>query len=262
MKKATNYCGTGILCNPLYKGEYIRSSNFIIADSRRYKCSTHTNGGKHACENHLAVNRKLAEKLPLESVTEKVLTAEFLAECRKQVARLVKEKKVERAKADPRKKYQQRLAKLEQHEANVVEAIVRSGINDALQKRLAEISADKKDRQGQLAATPAKLDTLPDIIPRELERIRDKVLNLDSLLNRKTKPVQIAKARTALRKLFSEMRLIPNCDKGYLEAHMAINKKALGLVLTGYSASMVNVVVGARFDQMPYLFTCRLALVA
>ena len=74
-------------------------------------------------------------------------------------------------------------------------------------------------------------------------------MNLDSLLNRKTKPVQIAKARTAQRKLFNDMRLVPNYDKGYLEAHMAINKKALGLVLTGYSASMVNVVAGARLSN-------------
>jgi len=194
------------------------------------------------------VNRKLAEEILLKSVTEDILSAEFIDFCKKEVSRVVKETKAERAKADPRQKNQRRLARLSKEEANTVDAIVKMGINDALQAKLQELTAEKEALEGQLATTPATLDTLPDIISQELDRIKDKILNLGTLLGGKgATAAQIAKARTALRTLFGEMRLVPDYEEGHLVAHLAINKKALALVLTGSSASMVNVVARARF---------------
>lgn len=42
--------------------------NYIMADGRRYKCSSHTNGGQHACKNDIPVPRELAEAKILAGV--------------------------------------------------------------------------------------------------------------------------------------------------------------------------------------------------
>jgi hypothetical protein len=179
----------------------------------------------------------------------------MLASVRKEVSRLLKETKAARAKADPRKKYQDRLAKLAQQETNTVDAIVKMGINDALQKRLSSISAEKAELEAQMAVTPKKLDQLPDIVPRELERIR-RHLNLHTLLeSKRATAVQVARARSALRSVLGDMKLVPDYDTGHLVAHLQVNQKALALICRGASASMVNMVAGAGFGTLQVVFS-------
>lgn len=63
--------------------------------------------------------------------------------------------------SDPRQKDQRRLARLAKEESNTVDAIVKMGVNDALQTKLQDKTAEKDDLEAQLANSPAKLNTLP-----------------------------------------------------------------------------------------------------
>jgi hypothetical protein len=125
--------------------------------------------------------------------------------------------------------------------------MVKMRVNDALQTKLQDVTAEKDDIEAQLASLPAKLDALPYSVSRELEPIRDNILNVGALLKQKkiATAVQVARARIALRALICEMRLAPNYEAGHQVAHIAINKKALALVLADSSTSMENVVAGA-----------------
>lgn len=82
-----------------------------------------------------------------------------------------------------------------------------------------------------MATKPARLDTLPDVIPQALERYRDKVLKLAQMGDsRSTSRVQMARARSALRSLLGDIPLQPDYENRHLVALMGISEKALALV--------------------------------
>lgn len=72
----------------------------------------------------------------------------------------------------------------------------------------------------------------------------------------KVSPGDMEAARGHLNALLGQVTLQP--EAGELRAYLALNAKGL----TEASPLHIKVVAGAGFDQIPYLFTCRLPLVA
>ena len=58
--------------------------NFIMQNSRAYACSSHTNGGRHLCENNIYVRRDIAESAILENVKSQLLGDDVLGYVTKQ----------------------------------------------------------------------------------------------------------------------------------------------------------------------------------
>ncbi len=104
------------------------------------------------------------------------------------------------------------------------------GKSDALANALKDLEAQKEQLLARLASsTLPELDTIPDIVPRAIERYRVEVGRLEQLGDN-PKPEHVVRARAALRTLLGAIWLQPNGD--HLVAHVELQNQALALVST------------------------------
>lgn len=81
-----------------------------MADLSRYKCSSHTNGGEHACSNGAAIQRKNIEDVILATTRDQLLSPKIFKLVKKELQILLKKEQQRRANVDPRADLKAKLA--------------------------------------------------------------------------------------------------------------------------------------------------------
>jgi DNA invertase Pin-like site-specific DNA recombinase len=66
-------------------------ANFIMQDARAYGCSSHTNGGRHLCDNDIRVKRETAEDALLANVKKQLLSDETIRYIQRAVTAALRE---------------------------------------------------------------------------------------------------------------------------------------------------------------------------
>ncbi len=59
-------------------------ANFVIGDKRHYVCASRTNGGLHACRNHLRIVREVAQSRILAGIKAELMAPEYLNEFKRE----------------------------------------------------------------------------------------------------------------------------------------------------------------------------------
>jgi len=135
--------------------------------------------------------------------------------------------------------------RVEQKIGNATAAILDGGLgkSDALAIALKDVESQKEQLLTRLASTTLpELDSIPDIVPRAIERYRAEVGRLEQLGDN-PKPEHVVRARAALRTLFGEIWLQPNGD--HLVAHVELQNQALALI----SGNVANGGSGGRISS-------------
>ncbi len=220
-------------------------ASYAIADAYRYGCSTNINRGDAACPNDIKVPRKLVEERLLEGIKRDLFTPEGIDLFKREVTRLLAERKAgrnadgERAKRD--------LAKVEQEIANIIKAIRKGIITASTKAELEKAEAEKDQLERTLKVDANGLDKIEDLLPRTVDRYREMVEHLETTVQR-----HVSKARNHIKALVGgEIKLIPMED-GYLEAELAGDYAGLVKLASespgsrGPGASQLSLVAGAR----------------
>ena len=218
--------------------------NFTLANRYDYACSSHRSGGEHACSNAIRVKRALAERVILSTVKERLLSKEMVAEARRHMTRYIKTLKREAAESPGETdRIRKELGQIEKRISNGTAAILDGGLkkSPALAEALKELEAERGLLLSRLSANAVnELDTLPDVVPRAMERYRDEVERMEQLGD-SPRPQRVVRARAALRTLLGDIRLQPNGD--HLVAHVEVQNDALALisgnVANGYSGGPI-----------------------
>jgi site-specific DNA recombinase len=214
----------------------ICESNFIMADARAYRCSSHTNGGQHCCSNSHRVRRDIVEPILLRGVKRDLLTDEALAEMRGIVA---KEQRSEKSRLAVATK---ELRKADAAIERVTEAISEVGLSRALQEKLRELERRREDLEGQIKV--AKDSTPAELMPRIVDRWRSLVDGLEDLsLHPDARAEDIEEAREQLSKILGRVRLVP--EDGHLVA-------LVGLQAQQDAGLHIRMVAGVGFEPTTF----------
>ncbi len=220
--------------------------NYTLASRYDYACASHRSGGDHACNNAIRVKRVLAESVILSTVKEKLLSEEMVEVAQRHMHRYIKSLKKQAAeKNGDTDLFRRELASVEQKIRNATAAILDGGLDksNALAEALKDLEAQKEQLLGRLSSTTVpELDTLPDIVPRAIERYRNEVGRMEQL-GASPKPEHVVRARAALRTLLGEIWLQPNGD--HLVAHVELQNQALALI----SGNVANGGSGGAFVE-------------
>jgi site-specific DNA recombinase len=125
-------------------------SRFTISGinrSQRYICSSHTNGGSHACSNGIHVARQLVEDKILGPTIRELLSPEAVALASETIQRLYRERQAQPART-PRKQNAQ-VARLDR-QIEDLERLVRDGVLTA-EVAAAAIERARAERSGLMA---------------------------------------------------------------------------------------------------------------
>ena len=198
------------------------------------------------CQYPIRVKRVLAESVILSAVKEKLLSEEMVEVAQRHMHRYIKSLKKQAAENDgDTDLFRHELASVEQKIRNATAAILDGGLDksNALAEALKDLEAQKEQLLGRLSSTTVpELDTLPDIVPRVIERYRNEIGRMEQLGD-SPKPEHVIRARAALRTLLGEIWLQPNGD--HLVAHVELQNQALALV----SGNVANGGSGGRMEK-------------
>ena len=211
-------------------------ASFVIADRRYYACSSRVHG--RACSNDVRVKRTTVETGILAGTKRELLAPKVVAEVRRRVVRALKTRA-----AKPPVDFR-RLAKLKREVASLVDAIAGGALraSPALAAKL-EASEAELARVEVEANTPAP--KVADLPLRLEARWRAMVSNLESVL----KPPDIPRARTALRDLIGEIRVVATPE----EIRFETKKGAIeGAFLRAAGGQQINLVAGAGFEPATF----------
>ena len=220
-------------------------SNFIMADARCYRCSSHTNGGQHCCSNGIRVRRDVVEPIVLRGVKQDLLSDAALAEVRHIVAKAQRGKKKLHATA------RHKLRDVEAAIERVTDAIAEAGISRALRDKLQDLEQRRDDLENQLRAAEQDTGAI-DLVPRVIDQWRELVGNMEHLaLHPDARPEDMAEAREHLARLIGRVRLMPK--DGELVAQVDGEQVALaGLRAPEDSTAHIRVVAGVGFEPTTF----------
>ncbi len=224
-------------------------ANFIMHDSRAYGCSSHTNGGRHLCDNNIRVKREIAESVILENVKSQLLGDDVIAYITKQFQAVLHNLE---SKPNDTDILTGNLRSIDAKLATLTEAIEAVGICDTLANRLTRLEQEKADTELALAdAKPsAPINFLPDVLPGLVGHWRELVIGIAALAaNPHTTPADIKEARSHLHALLGTVKLRPR--DGVLWAHPSPNAKSLVETrpLDGLHINRQKMVAGTRFGH-------------
>ncbi len=198
-------------------------ANFIMRDKRAYACSSHSNGGRHLCDNGIRVKREIAEGAILENVKIRLSSDSAISYITGQFKKALRE--IEN-QPDDSELLAGKLRTIEAKLAKLAEAIEAVGVSKTLANRLTRLEQEKAETEQALNSVPAPVKFLPDVLPALIERWRELVIKIETLADcPETTLEDIEAARSHLRALLGTVTLKPR--DGVLWAHPAPNAKGL-----------------------------------
>jgi hypothetical protein len=196
-------------------------AKFIMRDTRAYACSSHSNGGRNLCHNGIRVKRDIAETAILENIKSKLLDEDAIEYITSQFQDALR--KIE-TQPDDSTRLKNKIRSIETKLAKLTDAIEAVGISGTLTDRLATLEKEKAETESALQQVPAPVTFLPDVIPALIQRWRELVLAIESLVdNAHATREDIEAARRNLRALVGTVTLRPR--NGILWAHPSPNAK-------------------------------------
>ena len=218
-------------------------ANFIMADSRSYRCSSRTNGGQHCCNNDKSVRREIIEGIVLRGVKQDLLSDEALAEVRQVIARAQRGQKSRRTTAS--RELKKAGVKIE----HITDEIAKVGGSRSLREKLIELEADRDELESELrAAEPA--GDVAVVLPRVMDRWHRLVDDMEDLgKHPDVRPEDIEEARERLSGLLGRVRLVPEDD--HLVAEIGLQSLEMNNPAQG-RAMHIQVVAGAGFEPATF----------
>lgn len=207
-------------------------SNFVMAGATHYACASRTNGGKHACTNSLRVARSVAESKLLAGIKAELAAPEYLEEFKRAVRQALSDERASRStQRDARAR---RLAELSGEIEHMVAAVAEGLLSPSLKAKLEAAEAERT----AIASTSNASDgsSVADLVPRLADTYSSLVENLE-----RVPPRYVDRARTTLRGLIGEVRLIPEGRSLMAEFELE------GGRLLAAADMKISVVAGARF---------------
>lgn len=231
---------SGLLTCGTCQGRY----GIILQD--RYGCLNHHRRG--TCDNNRTIRRPVIEQRTLAGLTEKLVSADAVAEAVRAYHEEMNRQNHERRaqfSAD-----RQALAKIERAIASMIAAIEDGLYQPTMKARMAELESQKAEISARLEGSePRPLDVNANVA----EVYRRKVARLS---NANSDPQTNQDAAAAIRSLIGEIVLTPGAKRGEVHATlrgelMSILDFANGRNTSGTSApgAMTNAVAGPRNHQ-------------
>ena len=218
-------------------------ANFIMADSRSYRCSSHTNGGQHCCSNGQSVRREVVEGIVLRGVKQDLLSDDALTEVRRVIA------KAQRGQKSRKTTAQRELKKVEAAIERVTDAVADMGISRALREKLSTLEASRDELETQLRVIQPDADVAA-LLPRAMDRWRKLVDEMENLgQHPDVRPEDIAEARERLAGLLGRVQLVPEGD--HLVAEVGLQSLEIQSP-TKSRAMHIRVVAGAGFEPATF----------
>ena len=203
-------------------------ANFIMCDNLSYRCSSHTNGGQHLCDNHLKVQRTVAEDVLLAEVENRLLQDDVMQPVERRVRESIDEHNRstgDTGVTDLQRNLQDIDAKLDR----VADSIADLGGNQVLYRKLKSLEEDKAalltDLEVAQAEVNARID-VAEVLPQLFAEWRVFIRNVRSIsTNRHATPEDVMWARRRLHALLGDVVIRPR--DGVLWAHIGLNGKGL-----------------------------------
>jgi site-specific DNA recombinase len=197
-------------------------ANYVVRSRNRYVCSSYLNRGREICPNSLTTDRTTLERRVVEFIRNKLYTQEALDYLVERVSEAL-HARLRQDHAPDRERLRAELGEIERQLANVEQAILQGIFTETTARLLKDLEAKRRQ-------TLAQLETPPRSVPVELLRflpsaVQRHLQNLHQTLRR-----DVPKARGLLRKVISEVRLIPvglGEPSAYLEGEVVGNKSGL-----------------------------------
>lgn len=204
-------------------------SNFIMENKRAYVCSTHTNGGGHACNNKLRVRRDIAESRLLRGIKDRLVSETVFRHVRKRIASELR--RIQRQSAESNGaayRIRDRLQVIETELAHVTDAIASFRMSAALRKKLGSLEREKVQLTQSLNETSMYCSRLPEILPGLRKRFEEMVASMEDLYARPGVTTDvIAQVRRRVHELLGDVQLVPSDDRTHLIAHVGIRASRL-----------------------------------
>lgn len=183
-------------------------ANYAMSNATHYACSTYINQGTAVCANNIRVSRRVVESRLLEAIKADLFTEEGIALFKKEVRRLLAERKV--GENADKKDTRRDLQKVEKELANIMEAIKQGIITPTTKDALQEAEAEKLRLERILKMDLDGLENIETMLPRVVDRYRDLVENFETV------PMwHVSKARTCIKALVGgDIRLVPTPQGG------------------------------------------------
>lgn len=193
---------SGLLTCGTCQGRY----GIILQD--RYGCLNHHRRG--TCDNNRTIRRPVIEQRALSGLTEKLVSADAVAEAvrayHEELNRQNRERRAQTSADRPA------LAKVERAIASIIAAIEDGMYQPTMKERMTELEQQKAEITARLAVDePQLLDVNPNIA----EVYRRKVEHLSDAL---ADPQANQEAATAIRSLIGEIVLTPGAKRGQVHA--------------------------------------------
>ncbi len=220
----------------------------VIYGVDRYACSSHANGGRHACANRLNVKRPFLEYTLLKAIRCELFEPECLEEFRDEAARLLREARA--AKQPDQSATRAELAKVERELENLMTAIKAGIITETTKAELEKLEARKRALLASQHVKAAARDDIPEVLPNVAERFHKLIHKLEV-----ARPGDIERARMALRKLVGDIIVEPSDDGTHLRAKIEGDYAGLFELLDGKSLKdkgYIRMVAGTGFEPMTF----------
>jgi site-specific DNA recombinase len=211
----------------------------------RYGCLNHHRRG--ACDNNRTIRRPVIEQRALAGLTEKLVSADAVAEAvrayHSEMNRLNQERRA-LSQAD-----RQALAKIERAIASMITAIEDGLYQPAMKARMGELEQQKAEIVARLSVDEPQL---PDVNPNIAEIYRRKVARLTDALS---DPQTNQEAAMALRSLIGDIVLTPGTTRG--EVHATLRGELMSILdfaagrntpRTSVPRVITNAVASPRFE--------------
>jgi site-specific DNA recombinase len=187
---------------------------YIIVDRFRYGCAKHKDRGSAACPNDMKVARELLESRLLAVVKHHLFTDEGIELFRKELARLIAEKK--KQKHPNTELAKQRLSVVETEIVNIMAAIKAGILTPTTKEELERAEAQKKELRRQLELNTSSLDNVATLLPRAVDSYRQMVSDLEAVTQ-----AEVNKLRTRIGALVdNNIVLRPDSETGHLNAEL------------------------------------------
>jgi hypothetical protein len=151
----------------------------VSGKPRRYTCSTHTNGGQHACANNRRESKDALERTFWADIKQALREPSLLKAIEQAVA--VQAARSRKSGSDDAAQRTRQLAQLDAQIARIVEAIREVGVSPALK---AELQRLEGQAQGLRATTVSRDTVAKGPIPRLAQRIEGVITNLEAYTQR------------------------------------------------------------------------------
>ena len=244
-----------VLNNPdsrSHSGKYLLSgllkcgccgANFTIYGRYTYACANNINRGEAVCTNSLRVPLRFVEKRIVAAIQGELFSEVAIEAFVKETALLLKQ--VQSESIPNQEALKRQLAQAEQDITNIMNAIKAGIITSTTKTELEKAEATKARTEDALKANTPKRATLPNSLPRDVERYKSFMRDLSGVLNR-----DVTAARQHIKTIVGTIKLQPK-PEGYLEAEITRNREAL-IQLTHGNTMHIGMVAGAGFEPAAF----------